>query len=142
MVLSEKLLEVREYAGIGYRPLVDYGVWRVAALNYIEELLPENLEKMDRHDETDEVFILLKGRCILFLGEGQDQVTEIFAQDLEPLKVYNVKRSAWHTHTLSQDATVLIIENRDTTQQNSPNCLLSAAQRRQLNALTRALWGG
>lgn len=142
MVLSEKLLDVREYAGIGYRPLVDYGVWRVAALNYIEELLPENLEKMDRHDETDEVFILLKGRCILFLGEGQDQVTEIFAQDLEPLKVYNVKQCAWHTHTLSQDATVLIIENRDTTRLNSPSCLLSAAQRRQLIAFTRALWGG
>ena len=62
------LLDVRECPWEGYSPVVDYGGWRVAALNYIEELRADNLRTMQRHNETDEVFVLLRGRCILFVG--------------------------------------------------------------------------
>ena len=48
---------------------------------------------------------------------------------MEPLKVYNVRRGAWHHHTLSPDAVVLIVENRDTTDANSAEAQLSEAQR-------------
>ncbi len=34
MACNEKLLEEREYTGEGYSPVVDYGAWRVAILNY------------------------------------------------------------------------------------------------------------
>jgi hypothetical protein len=140
MEISEGLLEVREYTGEGYLPVIDYGTWRVAILNYIDELLPENISHMQRHDETDEVFVLLRGRCILFLGAGEESVTSIYAQDMEPLKMYNVKKSAWHTHTLSEGGMVLIIENRDTGEWNSPLCPLDKAQRKQLVDLSQELW--
>jgi hypothetical protein len=140
MSINPALLEICDYAGLGYQPLVDYGTWRVALLNFIDELLPERLEAMQRHDETDEVFVLLAGRCILFLGEGQETVGPVYAEDLQPLKLYNVKRGAWHTHTLSESATVLIVENCDTTDDNSPKVSLSEAQRRQLVELTDQLW--
>jgi hypothetical protein len=139
MPINESL-EIREYTGEGYMPVIDYDAWRVAILNYSDELLPQNITHMQRHDETDEVFVLLRGRCILFIGEGDEHVTSIFAQDMEPLKMYNVKRSAWHTHTLGEDAMVLIVENRDTTVQNSPTCPLDGAQRKRLVELTRTLW--
>ncbi|MBI5566072.1 MAG: hypothetical protein HY870_14345 [Chloroflexi bacterium] len=138
--MNPTLLEIGDYTGEGYRPLIDYGQWRVAILRYIDELLPQNIGKMQRHDETDEVFVLLSGRCILFLGEGGGSVGAIYAEDMQPLKLYNVKRGAWHTHTLDEAATVLIVENRDTTSANSPEVELSADQRRQLIELTRALW--
>ena len=64
----------------------------------------------------------------------------ILAQDMEPLKLYNVKRACWHTHTLSEDATVLIVENRDTTANNSPEIELTSEQREQLSKLTRQIW--
>ena len=95
---------------------------------------------MQRHDETDEVFVLLAGRCILFIGEGAEYVTEIHAQDMEPMKLYNVKRGCWHTHTLSEDATVLIIENENTNSANSPEIPLGVIQRGQLIELTQQLW--
>ena len=141
MPINESLLEIREYTGEGYMPVIDYGAWRAAILNYAEELLPHNITHMQRHDETDEVFVLLRGRCILFIGEGDETVTSIFAQDMEPLKMYNVKRSAWHTHTLSRDASVLVVENRDTTVENSPFTDLTPAQTAFLVAETRRLWG-
>ena len=140
MTIPATLLEIHEYDGIGYEPLVDYGAWRVAILRFIDELLPHRLGKMQRHDETDEVFVLLAGRCILFVGEGAEHVTEIHAQDMEPMKLYNVKRSCWHTHTLSEDATVLIIENQNTNSTNSPEIPLGGIQRGQLIELTRQLW--
>jgi hypothetical protein len=76
----------------------------------------------------------------LFLGEGDETVGAIHAEDMQPLKLYNVKRGAWHTHTLDEAATVLIVENRDTTLANSPEIELTTDQRQQLIELTRALW--
>ncbi len=140
MTIPEAILEIKEYAGAGYLPLIDYGEWRVSILRFAGELLPRNLGKMQRHDETDEVFVLLAGRCILFIGEGQDRIARVYGQDMEPLKLYNIKRGCWHTHTLGQDAMVLIVENRDTSQANSPEMGLDVQQRERILELTRQLW--
>ncbi len=135
MRVSKQLLDIREYTQEGYSPVIDYDSWRVAVLNYCEELLPENITKMQRHDKSDEVFILLKGSFILYIGEGTEAVETIHAVKLEPYKLYNVKKGVWHTHTLSEEASVLIVENRDTGLHNSPEILLTEAQREQLKAL-------
>jgi hypothetical protein len=137
---SEFLIEIREYNEPGYAPLVDYQSWRVAMLNYIDELLPEKIDRMQKHTETDEVFVLLAGRCILFLGEGQESVAKVHAVDMELYKLYNVKRGAWHSHTLSKDARVLIVENRDTVLENSPFVALSESQCEDVVGLTKKLW--
>lgn len=140
MPIKEDLLEIREHIGPGYRPVVDFGAWRVAILNHSDDLLPENLTRMQRHNQTDEVFVLLKGRCILFLGEGNETITSVHAENMSLFKIYNVKKSAWHTHTLSRDAMVLIVENRDTTYDNSPFCDLTDIQQQAIINLTRELW--
>ena len=140
MPINEKLLEVRNYGAEGYKPVIDYGAWRVAILNYSENLRAENITSMQRHNETDEVFVLLRGRCILFLGEGDGTVTQVFAEDMQPFRIYNVKQAAWHNHTLSKDAMVLIVENRDTTYDNSPFCPLTELQQEEIIKLTLTLW--
>lgn len=141
MDIPEKLLEVRGYTEEGYSPVVDYCAWRVAVLNYSDQLLPQNLTEVQRHNETDEVFILLRGRCILFIGDGVQEVTNLSAVDMEPLKIYNVKKLTWHTHTLNKEAMVLIVENRDTTFDNSPFCPLNDKQQQVIMQLTSDLWG-
>jgi len=140
MPVPESLLEIRTYAGSGYMPLIAYGSWRVAVLRYADTLLPSSLDAMQRHDETDEVFVLLAGRCILFLGEGTERVSAIHAQDLALLKLYNVKKGCWHTHTLSPDATVLIVENQDTSASNSTRVALDSAQQEKIVRLASQLW--
>lgn len=138
----EHLLGLHRHQGNGYRPLVDYGAWRVALLNYEPALEVQALARMQRHNETDEVFVLLRGRCLLFLGEGADQVERIYAEDLRPCLLYNVRRGVWHTHTLSRDAQVLVVENQDTTYDNSPFTALTAAQQKELVRLCGLAWGG
>ncbi|WP_306546700.1 hypothetical protein [Desulfobulbus sp.] len=140
--VNSALLEIHQHEGLSYKPLVDFADWRVAVLNFSPDLLPENLTRMQRHNETDEVFVLLQGQCILFVGEGQESVTRIHAEDLQPGTIYNVKQAVWHTHALSPDAKVLVVENRDTTYDNSPFTQLSAEQHRELIRLAASLRQG
>ncbi|MFO7610441.1 MAG: hypothetical protein R6X35_14845 [Candidatus Krumholzibacteriia bacterium] len=140
MPILPSLLEIHTHDAAAYRPVVDFGAWRVALLNDCDDLLPGNLTRMQRHDETDEVFVLLRGRCILFVADGGDRADTIHAQDLAPGTVYNVKRGVWHTHTLAPGTSVLVVENRDTAYGNSPFCELDTAQQSALRAHVARLW--
>ena len=139
MGINESLLAIKEYTDEGYSPVVDYDKWRVAVLNYCDELLPENITKLQRHDRSDEVFVLLKGSFVLFIGEGHERVDKIHGIKLEPLKLYNVRSGVWHSHTLTKDTTVLIVENRDTGIENSPEIELSPEQRAGIMELAKKL---
>jgi hypothetical protein len=46
----------------------------------------------------------------------------------------------WHNHTLSREASVLVVENSDTTVQNSPRMLLNDNQRSRIVEITQELW--
>ncbi len=140
--VPSSLLEIHEIQNQnpGFHPLVDSDQWRVALLNFEPALSPERLSEFQRHNETDEVFVLLSGRCILFLGEGEDAVTQVFALDLEPFKLYKVCRQAWHTHALNADAKLLIVENRSTSRANSPRIKITPEQREEILYLTRQVW--
>ncbi|MBC8503245.1 MAG: hypothetical protein H8D34_00165 [Chloroflexi bacterium] len=138
MTAASHRLEITEWIGEGYHPCVDFGEWRVAILRYISELAPENIQTMERHNETDEVFVLLHGRCVLFIGEGESEIAGVYPVEMQPHKLYNVKKGVYHTHTLSQDAIVLVVENRNTGEMNSDCIPLMGDQREQLVAMSRA----
>ena len=134
--MNGNLLEIKEYEGEGYRPLVDFGTWRVAFLRFIDELIPENIYRLERHLETDEVFVLLQGQAVLFLGEGDNKIEKLHPQVMQPGKLYNVKKNAWHTCVLSRDATILLVENRDTGSENTEYLELNHLQRETLVEVT------
>lgn len=133
--MNKEYIDITSYQGEGYLPMIDYGAWRVAILRYCEELEVQNLTTMQKHNETDEVFVLLEGSCTLFTGGKGDSIQAIDAIAMEPLQLYNVKQGVWHTHTLDHRATVLIIENRDTMDSNSPKAVLTELHRSQINGL-------
>jgi hypothetical protein len=128
--MDESLLEIRDYQGAGYQPLVDFGEWRVAILRFLDHLQPDRIDAMERHTETDEVFVLLQGQGVLLLGGRCAQVDGIATQVMERGKIYNVKCNAWHSILMSRDASVLLVENRDTDIHNSEYTGLSPDQRR------------
>ena len=130
--MDENLVEIREYTGDGFKPLVFFGDWRVAALNYTEGVHPDNNKTMERHTETDEVFVLTKGRGILLIGGNGAQLDGIHSQEMEIGTVYNIRRNTWHTILLSRDASVLIVEQADTGEHNSEFAPLSAEYHRQV----------
>ena len=70
-----------------------------------------NLKEIEQHNHTAEVFVLLKGRSVLFVEpEGE----RLLAFDCQPGVIYNVPAGVWHTLLADKEATFLIVEERDT----------------------------
>lgn len=130
--MKREYIDITAYTGEGYKPMIDFESWRVAILRYCEELEIQNLKTMQKHKETDEIFVLLEGNCTLFTGGQGDAINEIDSVAMEPLKLYNVKQGVWHTHTLDKKGMVLIVENKDTCDVNSPTEKLSEGQIEEL----------
>lgn len=108
-----KELDVIRYEGEGYRPMLDFDNWRVAFLRYAERFDKECIHRMERHLLTDEVFVLLSGEAALVIGEEQKVCL------LDKNTIYNVKQKVWHAICVSRDAQLLIVENADTSVENT-----------------------
>jgi ureidoglycolate hydrolase len=118
--IDSSLVEIRQNDEAGYKPLVYYEGWRVAILNDAEKFRREQITFMERHDLTDEVFVLLTGTASLYIGDGgDDSPGQITLLPMEPEKIYNVKKGVWHCHVSTPGTAILIVENADTAKTNS-----------------------
>lgn len=100
----------------GFHVLLSNENWRIAVSNLVEDEIPSCLEK---HLETDEVFVLLKGEGIL-LEAGADTVPNAIRNvKMELNDVYNVPKGVWHSHQMKAGSQLLIVENTDTGDHNS-----------------------
>ena len=111
--MNRNVLDVLEYDGDGYSRVVSGAKWTVAALNYAERFDERSIVALERHNLTDETFVLLSGEATLVVGENAERVR------MEPLKFYNVRAGAWHNIFVSRDARVLVAENADTSRDNT-----------------------
>lgn len=115
----ENQIEIKNYRGNGFQSLVSFETWRVAVLRYLDDVDPAKIGAVERHTQTDEVFILLEGRGLLFTA-GKDAIPGRL--DSYPMKfgeIVNIKKSTWHTLALSTDAHLVIIENDNTSENNT-----------------------
>lgn len=126
--MANKEIEIIDFQPEGYKPLVDFESWRVAVLKFCDDLKIENIKTMQKHLETDEVFVLIRGNCTLFLGNDGDRPEDIKSVHMEHGKVYNIKKGVWHNHIMDEDGEVLIVENRNTSDDNSPIIALDEEQ--------------
>lgn len=130
------MIEIHQHTGEGYKRLVEYQGWVAAVLNHAPTTTPEGVIYFEKHMLTDEVFVLLQGSCTLLEAGNGEHPGEIHAVPLEPCKFYNVKAGVWHSHMLSKDAAVAVIENIETGTANSVRENLTEDQR----AVIAELW--
>lgn len=130
-------IETLRYDENGYKSLVFFENWRVALMNDGPKTTLEGLSYFQKHDETDEVFVLLEGRCVLLMAGFGENPGEISAVDMEPGSMYNVKKGAWHTHYFAPNTKVVIVENADTVPENSPISNLTDEQRKIIAELCK-----
>ena len=98
------MIEVSSYNGEGFKVLTQYEGWRVAMLRYCERFA--RVDELERHLKTDEIFVLLEGKATLYTDK--EEVEMVVGS------VYNVPVGVWHHIVVSEDASVLIVENADT----------------------------
>lgn len=103
------MIEKHKYSGSDFKVVKEFEGWKIGMLKYSERF--SELKQMERHLETDEVFILLDGKATLY--------TEDESCDMESGTVYNIAKGVWHHITVSRDALVLVVENSDTSKENT-----------------------
>ena len=79
---------------------------------------------VERHHQTDEVFILLQGPAALLLAGAGELPGEIEELPMESGQLYNVPRNLWHAVLTEPRSKLLIVENADTGESNSSYCPL------------------
>ncbi len=108
--------------------MVISGDWLVALMNWEQRFDPSAVGKIERHNETDEVFVLLRGKSVLFIKND----TGIDAEDMIPGIVYHVTRGTWHNVIGSREAVWLIVEAKNTSVENSDYTALTKEEKRIL----------
>ena len=106
-------LDILEHVGEGYARVIDGPKWTVAEINHADRFDARRISYLERHNLTDETFVLLAGEATLLIGECVERVP------LEPLKCYNVKAGVWHNIIVPPGARVLVVENSDTSKENT-----------------------
>ena len=71
-----KIIDEHTFEGKGYHPFLITDRWQVAYLNYAEAESLEQIEKLDIHHQTDEVFVLLQGKAAFDANKGLEQIIE------------------------------------------------------------------
>ena len=110
--------------GGGYQPFVSHRDWLVALMNWELRFDPTNVGRVERHNQTDEVFVLTHGRGVLFIDD--DETIRVF--DMVPGIIYNVTAGTWHGVIGTRESSWLIVESNDTSKENSDYRDLSAEE--------------
>ena len=132
-------MEILKYAfeGEGLTRVFENEKWMVGIKNWKPMNDIANINNLERHNETDELFILLNGQCtLLFANETADGL-DIQAVEMEPLKVYNIPRTLWHNTVTRKDTKLALIEDSSTGSANSDNLDLTEAQIARVHDLVK-----
>nr|WP_197718651.1 hypothetical protein [Pedobacter schmidteae] len=112
--MNQIIVETYHHKGAGYNPFFITDNWQVAQLNYMPELGFQSIEKLEKHMETDEIFILTKGTAVLIAGIETPAEFQFELIKMEHGATYNIPVNAWHNIAMSVDAEVIIVEKSNT----------------------------
>lgn len=137
----DHLLGITENHNPGYHTLMHFASWRVAIFNQDPSVSSDTLKEVAYHGLTDEVFLLLQGRGTLIIADGHKQPADFAAITMESGKCYNIRQGVWHALLLEDDGVALIVENDNTSKENSVSCLLTEQDRQAIKEAIRAAGG-
>ncbi len=123
-------MEILEYAyeGKGLNRVFENAKWMVGIKNWKPENDISGLDCVERHNETDELFVLLTGRCTLLFANEQEGVLTFNTVEMKPGKVYNIPATLWHNTITQKDTKLVLIEDSATGAANSDVLPLTAEQ--------------
>ena len=101
------------FHGEDFKAIFSSGTWKIGLLRYSKRF--SHLGVLEKHLLTDEVFVLLSGTATLYEKQGE----RLMECELKPNVVYNIPRDTWHHIVVSEDATVMVVENKDTSLENT-----------------------
>ncbi len=113
--VPQRLVEIGKSFEQTYKPVLDFHGWKVAMLRYFDVVAPETFYRVERHWNTNEVFILTAGQADLIIFDGDEAPTKGFVFPMELNVAYDIQQSVWHHVVMSPDAHIILIERSETS---------------------------
>ncbi|MCP4974930.1 MAG: hypothetical protein GY931_02095 [Maribacter sp.] len=132
-----KLIEQYQISDNGYHPFLIRDGWQVAQLNYMPEQEIGNIEKVDIHYLTDEVFILLKGKAVLIGAAINGDDIEFDVELMKPNITYNIPVNTWHNIAMCKGCEIIIVEKSNTHEGDFEFFPLSDEKKKELENLVK-----
>ena len=126
-----------EFTGEGMQRVFENEKWTVGIKNWKPANDITGIDNLERHNLTDELFILLAGACTLISAEEENGVLKFRKTVMEPYKVYNIPATLWHNTITQKDTKMALIEDSNTCMDNSDIYQLSPEQIAEIQALAK-----
>lgn len=124
-----------EFAQDGMQRVFENEKWMVGIKNWKPANDITGIDCLERHNETDELFVLVAGSCTLIYANETNGGIQFGAVKMEPQKVYNIPAALWHNTITQKDTKMILIEDSNTSMENSDILFLDEEQIKTIRSL-------
>ncbi|MEE8885385.1 MAG: cupin [Eubacteriales bacterium] len=114
-------MEIKNYSfdGEGMQRVFENEKWCVGIKNWKPANDISGISNLERHNLTDELFVLVSGSCTLLYANETADGLDIKAVRMESNKVYDIPPTLWHNTVTKKDTKMILIEDSSTGMDNS-----------------------
>ena len=124
-----------EFNGEGMQHVFENEKWTVGIKNWKPANDVTGIDCLERHNKTDELFVLVEGSCTLVYANETEGGLDFGAVKMEKDKVYNIPATLWHNTITCKDTKMILIEDSNTSMENSDILNLTEAQIAEMRSL-------
>ncbi len=124
-----------EFDGAGMQRVFENEKWTVGIKNWKPANDITGIDCLERHNLTDELFVLTAGSCTLIYANETENGLEFGAVKMEPNRVYNIPATLWHNTITCKDTKMILIEDSSTSMENSDVLQLTQDQILKIRSL-------
>ncbi len=108
-----------QYDGEALKRVYENSQWTVGIKNWKPANDIDQIGNLERHNRTDELFVLLNGSCALVYATEEGNGLNLKIVEMRPHAVYQIPPALWHNTIMTKEAKLLLIENSDTSMENT-----------------------
>lgn len=128
-------IESYVFDGEGMNRVFENEKWTVGIKNWKPANDVTGIDCLERHNKTDELFVLLEGACTLVYAKEKAGSYVFEAVKMEKNKVYNIPSTLWHNTITQKDTKMVLIEDSNTSMDNSDILALDKEQVKVVQSL-------
>ncbi len=126
----EAHINIYKYCGEGLEKSYVNTDWLIGIKNYKPASSSAQMDCLERHLLTDELFIPLTEGNRIVISDGEGQCLQ--SQSMLVGRIYCVPKGVWHNVLMPENGKLALVERPETSMENSETFFLSESQKTQL----------